>query len=195
MPREVQVGRRIAIYGPSGSGKTTLGRLLGEKLGLPSIDLDLIYHPGPTWDQDLATPEFRRQVTEMLAKHPNGWVIAGNYSAVRDLILPEAETAIWLRLPFPVVYRRLAWRTISRAVTGEEIFNGLHESMKQTFVTTDSMLWWGIKSWHPHIRSLQESLIDKPPAAKVYVLKTTGQVGYLLQNARSPRPQERGPRG
>jgi adenylate kinase family enzyme len=37
------IGRRIAIYGPTGSGKTTFGRALGQRLGLPVIDLDTIF--------------------------------------------------------------------------------------------------------------------------------------------------------
>lgn len=30
----------IILIGPSGSGKSTLGKLLGEKLKIPSLDLD-----------------------------------------------------------------------------------------------------------------------------------------------------------
>ena len=30
----------IWLVGPSGAGKTTLGRLLGERRGVPFIDLD-----------------------------------------------------------------------------------------------------------------------------------------------------------
>ena len=178
------MGRRITVYGASGSGKTTLARRLGEKLGLAYVDLDDIYHPGPTWDDDLSTEEFRRQVTEMLAAHPDGWVIAGNYySMVRDLILPLAETAIWLRLPWLTVWPRLAWRTLSRAITGEEIFGGNHESLKQTFLTKDSMLWWGIHAWKPHHRGMALALKPGAHSARVYLLRTPGQVRYLLEHA------------
>lgn len=184
MPREVPVGRRVAVYGPSGSGKSTLARQLAAKLGLPVLELDAVFHAHPDW-VDLTREEFREQVTAYLAAHPGGWVIEGNYSHVRDLILPKAETAIWLDLPFPTVYRRLAWRTISRSVTGGELWNGNRESMRQTFLTGDSMLVWGIKSWRPHRRSLIESLYTHPPAARVYHLRTPGQVRYLLANAQA----------
>lgn len=189
MAREVPLGRKVAIYGPSGSGKSTLAIQLGVKLGLPVVDLDHIYHPGPTWDQDLQPEEFRRQVTEALASHPDGWVIAGNYSAVRDLVLAEAQTAIWLDLPFPLVYRRLAWRTLSRAVTGEEIFNGLKESLFQTFFTRYSMLWWGLSAWRPARQKIRAWLTEPGLGAKVYVLKTQGQVRYLETHA-TLRPAE-----
>ena len=176
------------VYGPSGSGKSTLALRLAERLSLPVVDLDHIYHPGPTWAQDLSVEEFRRQVLAMLAAHPDGWVIAGNYSGVRDLILPKAETAIWLKLPFFTVYRRLAWRTVSRAVTGQELFNGLHESLHQTFFTRDSMLWWGISAWKPHHKGVGQSLGAEGLRARVYRLRTSGQVSYLLENAMSCSP-------
>jgi adenylate kinase family enzyme len=184
MAREVPVGRRITVYGPSGSGKSTLAAELGARLGLSVIDLDHVYHRGPTWDDDLTTEEFRAAVVELLARHPGGWVIAGNYSMVRDLILPHAETAIWLDLPFLTVYLRLAWRTVSRAITGEELFNGNTESLKQTFLSRDSMLLWGITAWRPHHRSLRSALTAPGLSARVYVLKTAGQVRYLAQHVR-----------
>jgi len=99
--------------------------------------------------------------------------------------LPAAETAIWLDLPFLTVYRRLAWRTITRSITHGELWNGNRETLRQTFLTGDSMLVWGIKSWRPHRRSLIESLYTDPPAARVYRLRTPGQVRYLLANAQA----------
>ena len=184
MDREVPVGRRIVVYGPSGSGKSTLAVELGARLELPVVDLDHVYHRGPTWDDDLTTGEFRAAVVELLARYPDGWVIAGNYSMVRDLILPHAGTAIWLDLPFLTVYRRLAWRTISRAVTGEELFNGNRESLKQTFLSRDSMLLWGITAWGRHRRNMRSALNALGLIARVYVLRTPGQVRYLAQHVR-----------
>jgi adenylate kinase family enzyme len=184
MAGEVRVGRRITVYGPSGSGKSTLAEELGERLGLPVIDLDHVYHRGPTWDDDLTTEEFRAAVGELMAQYPDGWVIAGNYSTVRDLILPHAETAIWLDLPFLTVYRRLAWRTVSRAITGAELFNGNRESLKQTFLSRESMLLWGITAWKLHHRNLRAALAAPGLSARVYVLKTPGQARYLTENAR-----------
>jgi hypothetical protein len=181
VPREVPVGRRIALYGPSGSGKTTLSASLAEKLGLPLVQLDAVFHAHPNW-VDLSVEEFRAQVSAFLAEHPQEWLIEGNYSFVRDLILPRADTAIWLDLPFTTVYRRLAWRTIWRSVTHGELYNGNKETMRQTFLSGDSMLIWGIKSWKAHRASMIDSLYTNPPNAKVYRLRTPGQVEYLLAN-------------
>jgi len=182
MTRPVPVGRYIVIYGPSGSGKTTLSRQLGEKFGLPVLQLDAVFHAHPNW-VDLSREEFRDQVCAYLAAQPDGWVIDGNYSMVRDLILPHAETAIWLKLPWRTVYPRLARRTISRAVLHAELFNGNRESLKQTFLTKDSMLWWGIHAWNKHHAGVGETLADPALTARVYRLRTPGQVRYLLENS------------
>jgi adenylate kinase family enzyme len=180
--REVPVGRRIVVYGPSGSGKTTLSRRLGEKLELPVLELDAVVHAHPNW-VDLSREEFREKVTAYLESHPGGWVIEGNYSPVRDLILPKAETAIWIQLPWHTVYRRLAWRTISRTFQNAPLWNGNRETFRQTFFSRHSMLIWGIAAWRSHRRSLRETLVTNRPQARVYVLRAPRQVGYLLENA------------
>lgn len=187
MPRKLQsrpvpVGSRIAVYGPSGSGKSTLARQLGENLGLPVLELDAVFHAHPNW-VDLTRDEFREQVSAYLAEQPQGWVIDGNYGHVRDLILPLAETAIWLDLPFRTVYRRLALRTVSRSFTHGELWNGNKETLRQTFLSRESMLVWGVKAWRSHHESMTESLITNRPSATVYRLRTPGQVRFLLQNA------------
>lgn len=175
------IGRRIAIYGPSGSGKSTLARELGAKLSLPVLELDAVFHAHPNW-VDLDREEFREQVGAYLAEH-DAWVIDGNYAHVRDLVLPLAETAIWLKLPFHTVYRRLAWRTVSRSFTHYELWNGNKETLRQTFLSRDSMLVWGITSWRRHQRTMHADLIAGRPPARVYVLRRPGQVRYLLENA------------
>lgn len=51
-----------------------------------------------------------------------GWICDGNYtSKVPDLILPQADLVIWLRLPFVVVYWRLLTRTVRRVWTEETL--------------------------------------------------------------------------
>ncbi|MEO6043404.1 MAG: adenylate kinase [Tepidiformaceae bacterium] len=179
---EIALGPRIAIYGPAGSGKSTLACLLGEKLGLPVVELDAIFHAHPNW-VDLETGEFRARVAAVLLEHSEGWVIDGNYSVVRDLILGQADTAIWLRLPFRTVYRRLASRTISRAMVGAELWNGNRESLRQTFLSTNSMLWWGITSWRPASRKTREALTTVPHHARVIVLRSPRQVARLVSLA------------
>lgn len=170
-PPMVRIGPRIAIYGPSGAGKSTLARQLGERLELPVVELDAIFHAHPNW-VDLERDEFRAAIEAVLARHPDGWVIDGNYTDVRDLILARAETVVWLRLPFTTVCRRLVWRTVSRAVRGAELWNGNRESLRQTFLTRDSMLIWGLKSARSTPRKIAEALVTVPHGARVYELRS-----------------------
>lgn len=185
MPHEV--GRRIAIYGNSGSGKSTLGHALGERLGIPFIELDAIVHYRPKWE-DRTDEDFRAQVQAALDASPGGWVCDGNYGAVRDLILPQADTAIWLRLPFHVVYWRLASRTIGRSLRDAPLWNGNRESLRQTFFSKDSMLLWGLTSWRRSRRRTAEALASIPHGARVLVLRSPSEVRELLAEQReSPR--------
>ncbi|QFG02693.1 AAA family ATPase [Tepidiforma bonchosmolovskayae] len=182
--RPVPFGRRVAVYGPAGSGKSTLARALRERLGLPVVELDAVYHARPNW-QDLSREEFRAAVTRILAEHPDGWVIEGNYAVVRDLVLPLAEAVVWLDLPFGVVYRRLAMRTIGRALAGAELWNGNRETPRQTFFSRNSMLLWGLTAFRRTGRGVEESLRTlRRPGVPVYRLRTPGQAAYLLRNAR-----------
>src|SRR5689334_5774453 len=92
--------RRIAVTGTSGSGKTTFARRLGERLGLPHIELDaLFWRPG--WVES-DTESFRTRVAEAIAGE--GWVVDGNYSPVRDLYLARVDTVVWLDLPLRVCF-------------------------------------------------------------------------------------------
>lgn len=176
------LGPRIAIYGPSGSGKSTLGRALGQKLGLPYVELDSIFHAHPNW-VDLDVEEFRARVTELLRTHEDGWVMDGNYDHVRELILSQADSVIWLRLPFRIVYPRLAWRTVSRSFQHAELWNGNRESLRQTFLTRDSMLIWGITAWRKTTRKTATALATVPHRARVYVMRKPRHVSRLLERA------------
>ena len=79
--------QRISVVGNSGSGKTTVARRLAAVLDVPHIELDAIFHQ-PGW-RELPTTDFREQVTR--AVQGAGWVVDGNYSAVRAApVLPRA---------------------------------------------------------------------------------------------------------
>lgn len=170
----------MCVYGPSGSGKSTLARAMAEALGLPRLELDAVFHARPGWD-DLPEDEFRAAVTVWLDEHRDGWVADGNYSAVRGLLLPEADTVVWLRLPFRVVFPRLAWRTLSRAYTGEELYNGNRETWRQTLLSRDSMLLWGITNWRRSTARTAEALRGTTHRPEVVELRSTREVARLLR--------------
>lgn len=168
------IGRRICVYGPSGSGKTTLARTIGERRGLPAIEFDAIHHL-PNWEER-PEAEFRAIVEEKLDGYAEGWVTDGNYKRVRDIVLPRADTVVWLRLPFRVVYWRLFWRTIIRSWRREELWNGNRESFRLAFFSRDSILLWGLTHYNAHFRNIRATLDSVPHSAEVVELRSSREV-------------------
>lgn len=181
MSRSVPFGRKVVVYGPSGAGKSTVSESLADTLGLPWIELDSIFHARPGWD-DLSVEEFRARVSDLLGAHGSGWIMDGNYGMVRDLILPHADTVVWLDLPFRTVYRWLAGRTLARSFKGTELWNGNRETLRQTFTSRDSMLVWGLRD-RQDARRVISGAVSGLRHARVYRLRNTGQVRYMLKHA------------
>jgi adenylate kinase family enzyme len=137
--------RRVSVVGNSGSGKSTLAAELALVLGVPHLELDSVFHQ-PGW---VALPgdEFRRLVGATAAG--DGWVMDGNYSAVRPLVWARADTVVWLDLPRRTVMRQVVLRTLRRAVTRQELWNGNRESLRNflTWAPEESIISW---AWHNH---------------------------------------------
>ena len=74
------------------------------------------------------------------------WVMDGNYSAVRDIVWGRATAVVWLNYPFRVVLWRCLRRTITRAITREELFSGNRESFRMSFLSRDSIILWAVTS-------------------------------------------------
>jgi adenylate kinase family enzyme len=140
--------RRVSVVGNSGSGKSTLARELAATLGVPHLELDSVFHQ-PRW-QPLPVDEFQRVVAARAAG--DGWVIDGNYSSrVQPIIWARADTVIWLDPPKLTVMRRIIGRTVRRAVTRQELWNGNREPLANFFSLDPekSVISW---AWHSHAR-------------------------------------------
>ena len=175
-------GTHIAVWGHSGSGKSTVARELGARLGLPVAELDALFHTNPNW-VDASRDEFRANVTAFLDANPGGWVVEGNYHGmVGDLLRERTDTLVWLRLPFRVVYPRLAWRTISRSFTHAELYGGNRESLRQTFLTRDSMLLWGLTSWRASPRKSEAAKLLLPKGTRLITLRSSRAVERFLDS-------------
>ena len=178
---ETALPRRIVVYGATGSGKTTLARRLSERLGLGVIELDALFWQ-PNWQVTL-DDEFRARIVSALEASPQGWVCDGNYSRVADLTLAQADTVIWLRLPWRTSFWRLLKRTVGRAWTREAMWAGNTESWRQSFVSKDSILWWSISHHRAHVRGTRQRLAEAPHQARVCELRSAREVEALLRAA------------
>ncbi|BCM89501.1 hypothetical protein IAD21_01347 [Abditibacteriota bacterium] len=133
---------RIWIIGASGSGKSTLARQLADKLGLLCVDLDEL-NWRPNWQ---AAPEAEFFASVERALETPLWVVAGNYTKAHSLILPHADTVIWLDYSFLFVLGRLLKRTWRRVVQGESCCNGNFETLPLT-LSRDSIVLWLLRTY------------------------------------------------
>jgi adenylate kinase family enzyme len=137
--------KRIVVIGTTSSGKSTTARLLAEKLKLDFIELDAL-HWEPNW---VETPDeiFHQRVD--YATSTERWVVAGNYSVVRDLIWPRAEAVIWLDYPLMTIFKQLTHRTFRRWWTQEPLWGTNTENIWTHFKlwSEDSLYHWLFKTY------------------------------------------------
>jgi adenylate kinase family enzyme len=138
--------RRVSVVGNSGSGKSVLASELAATLGVPHLELDSVFHQ-PGWES-LALDEFQRVVAARAAE--DAWVIDGNYSSrVQPIVWARADTVVWLDPPRLTVMRQVIGRTVRRAVTRQELWNGNREPLINflSLVPEKSIIAW---AWHSH---------------------------------------------
>jgi adenylate kinase family enzyme len=143
--------RRVNVKGISGSGKSTFALELARRLGLPYVELDALHH-GPNWSEP--TDEvFRARVQAAMDAAPEGWVIDGNYEGkLAELVLAEADTIVWLDLPFRVKARRLWRRTATRIRDDVELWSGNKERWRNVLWGRDALFWWMVRGHFRHRR-------------------------------------------
>ncbi len=159
--------QRIVVVGTTSSGKSTLAKALAEKIGADFIELDALH-----WESNwIEAPDdiFRERVDN--ATQTSIWVVAGNYSVVRNLIWLRAEAIIWLDYSFPLVFWQLLMRTIRRAVTREELWNGNREIfwIHLKLWSGDSLFNWLFKTYWRRKREYPMLFIE-PQYARLKVI-------------------------
>jgi adenylate kinase family enzyme len=115
---------------------------------VPFVELDAIFHQ-PGWTP-LPDTEFCARVREIVAG--DAWVIDGNYGVVRPLVLQRATTVVWLDYSRPLIMTRVIRRSVVRAVTRQELWNGNREHVR-SWVDADHPIRW---SWSHHHRKRAE---------------------------------------
>ncbi|MFN8473562.1 MAG: adenylate kinase [Anaerolineae bacterium] len=140
--------RRAHVIGTSGSGKTTLGARLAGIIAAPHIELDAL-HWRPNW-APLDRAVMRAWVYAMV--QDECWVVDGNYSSVRDILWARADTLVWLDYSLARVMWRLWWRTLSRAMGRQSLWNENRESLWTHLATRDSLFLWALQTHSKHRR-------------------------------------------
>ena len=86
---------RALVVGCPGAGKSTFARKLHDRLGLPLVHLDMIWHKSD--GTNVTHEEFDRRLDAELASKK--WVIDGNYLRTLGRRLLQADTVFFLDLP------------------------------------------------------------------------------------------------
>jgi adenylate kinase family enzyme len=169
---EVSV-RRVVVVGTTGSGKSQLAERLAGQTGLRVIELDALYW-GKDW-QPVPLELFRHRVERETKE--DGWIVVGNYSQVRDIVWPNADTLVWLDLPLSLVMWRLLRRTVRRAATRTELWNtGNRESFRNAFLSRQSILLWALKTHRRNRERYASDFQGLPKDKRVVRLKNRRQV-------------------
>lgn len=156
---------RVAVIGGSCSGKTTVARELSRRLDVPHIELDALHHDAG-WNE--APAELLQQrVRAAIASAPDGWVVDGNYyGKLGSLVIDQADTVVWLDVPYTVAIRRVLWRTCSRLVCRTELWNGNRERLRDTF-GRNSIVWWVLTTHRGFAAKWEKRLSGHPNVVRV----------------------------
>lgn len=150
--------KKINVVGTSGSGKSTLARRLALLNGVPYVEMDLLFW-GANWTQR-SDEEFFAALEKALA--PSGWVLDGNYTRTIPIKWREIDLVVWIDLPFILNFYQSLSRALKRVWSREELWPGTNnrESFFKLFFSSDSILWWMIKTHAKNRRSYQSLAAD-----------------------------------
>ena len=152
MPINTAAPQRVVVIGSSCAGKSTFTRALSAATGGDRIELDELY-----WSEGWRPkpePEFLRLVDA--ATTGTRWVAAGNYSPAREILWNRATVIVWLDLSLPRVLLRGLRRSLRRIVCRDPLFHGNRETLRRTFLSRESILWWIVTTFHRRRREFAE---------------------------------------
>lgn len=148
---------KIIVVGTTGSGKSTFSKHLAGILNIPYIEMDYLFWK-PNWAES-SDEEFFEKIKKSL-QSPT-WVLDGNYGRSQHITWVEADTVIWLDLPFWLTLYQNISRSIKRSIVRKEIWAGTgnKESILRMF-SKDSVVRWLFNTYDTNIKRYEERMKD-----------------------------------
>ena len=158
---------RILVAGTSGAGKSTLAASISEKLDLPYMEIDSLFH-GENWTPRVT---FLDDIEAIAAGER--WVSEWQYEDARPILARRATTMVWLDYRWPVQMSRAIRRTVRRRLAGDELWNGNTEGPLVGVLTDDEhIIRWAWRTRHS-LRDLPERLAADHPHLTLVRLRSS----------------------
>lgn len=178
---------RLLIAGISGSGKTTVAVEVSALLGLPRFELDALHH-GPGW---VKRQDFESDVDSFSAG--SRWVTEDQYhTALGDLLWQRADTVVWLDLPRRTVMQRVVRRSVSRAVTRRELWNGNRERVRD-WLDPGHPIRWAWSHYESRRAQVADRIIRHPGLTMIHLQSSRDTSRWLARLRASSASASRSP--
>ena len=173
---------RVVVVGAPGCGKTTTARAISAALNLPHTELDGLWWE-PNW-VEAGEARFTERAKAVVGE--KRWVLDGNYFSVgaREVIWPAADTIVWLDLPRHIAVPRVIRRSLVRAGTRKELWNGNREGWN--VLQPDSIIRFAWTAWPKYGERYREIMATGEFAHLDWVhLRTPGEIRRWVAGLRA----------
>ena len=173
--------QRWWFLGCSGSGKTTWAARIAERCQLPHYELDATFHQAG-WTPLTSTAMLAR-AREYAAG--DAWVIDGNYSSTRSVLVTRPTVVVAMDLPRRQVISQIVRRSVHRVTRRQELWNGNRESWSSllSWNPEKSVIRWAYTQW-PIYRERNHWLARyfAGTSTRVYVVQSHNELHDVLRS-------------
>lgn len=169
--------KRIQVVGSSCAGKTIFAKRLSQVLKVPHIELDSL-HWEPNW-KEADTEIFKTRVAQAIAHKE--WIVDGQYTGkIGNLVADQVNIVIWLDLSLMTILKRFFIRSFRRSWSGEVLWNGCQETLRNSIFKKDSLLMWILNTHRARRTKYASQYLKSKEGVAVIRLTSPRQVEEFL---------------
>jgi adenylate kinase family enzyme len=169
--------KRVVVVGSSCAGKTTFALRLATVLGIKHVELDALYWE-PNW-KEADELVFKSRVLAAIVA--DSWVVDGNYSKIKEIVWPLADTLIWLDPPLFQILRRFFFRSLRRSMRSELLWGHCRETLKSNIFSHNSLLMWILSTHRRRTKAYLDLMQNPPENLEIYRFHHEKQINDFFQ--------------